>query len=505
MERFKEIFQGNNSAYGQLILSGSTNDKGKADGKAFIKRQTVTDDLWEDHLAGKDPALGVIPINENNECKWGCIDVDVYNVDHLVLMRNIKGLSFPLVTFRSKSGGAHLFLFTKEFIPASLMQSKLKAMAEALGYAGSEIFPKQTEILVERGDTGNFLNLPYHGGVRGLRYAIKAGGEAASLESFYSIYDEWAQTREQVEEIVVKETKVQEAFEQGPPCLNKLAVDGFGEGSRNNSLFNIAVFCKKAFEDWENQVGQYNQKYMDPPLSYQEVQLVIKSVTKKGYDKYRCKEQPICGVCNAAKCRTKKFGVGFEEEQMPELDTLTKITSNPPQWFLNVGGKRVELKTEQLHNPNLFAIAVLDQANVVSPIPKAQDWREVYLKTLMQNLQEIEPLESLDPINQIVNLLYDFTVNRPAARTKEDMLNKMSWTDEGFTYFRMDDFYSFCKRNNWEMDKIKTGNLIKTLKDIFEDEIRMTLKNQTPRVIKIKAMRKTKPEISQEKYQETPF
>ena len=505
MERFKEIFQGNNSAYGQLILSGSTNDKGKADGKAFIKRQTVTDDLWEDHLAGKDPALGVIPINENNECKWGCIDVDVYNVDHLVLMRNIKGLSFPLVTFRSKSGGAHLFLFTKEFIPASLMQAKLKAMAEALGYAGSEIFPKQTEILVERGDTGNFLNLPYHGGIRGLRYAIKAGGEAASLESFYSIYDEWVQTREQVEEIVVKETKVQEAFEQGPPCLNKLAVDGFGEGSRNNSLFNIAVFCKKAFEDWENQVGQYNQKYMDPPLSYQEVQLVIKSVTKKGYDKYRCKEQPICGVCNAAKCRTKKFGVGFEEEQMPELDTLTKITSNPPQWFLNVGGKRVELKTEQLHNPNLFAIAVLDQANVVSPIPKAQDWREVYLKTLMQNLQEIEPLESLDPINQIVNLLYDFTVNRPAARTKEDMLNKMSWTDDGYTYFRMDDFYSFCKRNNWEMDKIKTGNLIKTLKDIFEDEIRMTLKNQTPRVIKIKAMKKTKPEISQEKYQETPF
>ena len=503
--KFKEIFEGNNSAYGQLILSGTTNDKGKADGKAFIKRQQVTDNLWEDHLAGKDPALGVIPINEDNMCKWGCIDVDVYNVDHLVLMRNIKGLGCPLVTFRSKSGGAHLFLFAKEFIPASLMQSKLKAMADALGYAGSEIFPKQTEILVERGDTGNFLNLPYHGGARGLRYAIKAGGEAASLESFYSIYDEWSQTKQEIEQITVKETKIEEVFEQGPPCLNRLATEGFGEGSRNNSLFNIAVYCKKAFEDWENQVGQYNQKYMDPPLSYQEVQLVIKSVTRKGYDKYRCNEQPICGVCNAAKCRTKKFGVGFEDEQMPELNTLTKIKSNPPQWFLNVAGNRVELKTEQLHNPNLFAIAVLDQANVVSPIPKAKDWREVHLKMLMQNLQEIEPLESLDPINQIVNLLYDFTVNRPAARTKEDMLNKMSWTDDGHTYFRMDDFYSFCKRNNWEMDKIKTGNLIKTLEDIFEDEIRMTLKNQTPRVIKIKAMKKTKPEISQEKYQETPF
>jgi len=503
--KFKEIFQGNNSAYGQLILSGSKTDKGKAEGKAFIKRQPITDNLWQDHLDGKDPALGVIPINENNECKWGCIDVDQYNLDHLNIMRNIKGMGFPLVTFRSKSGGAHLFLFTKEFIPAALMQSKLKEMADALGYAGSEIFPKQTEILSDRGDTGNFLNLPYHGGTRGLRYTFEAGGKAASLESFYSIYDEWVQTREEVESITIsKKTVVKEVFDNGPPCLNTLAEQGFGEGSRNNALFNIAVYCKKVFDDWENKVGQYNQEYMDPPLSYQEVQLVIKSMTKKGYDKYRCKEQPICGVCNAAKCRTKKFGVGFEDEEMPELDTLTKIKSNPPQWFLNVSGKRVELKTEQLHNPNLFAIAVLDQANVVSPIPKAKDWREVYLKMLMQNLQEIEPLESLNPKNQIINLLYDFTVNGPQARTKEDLTRKLPWTQDESTCFRLDDFYSFCKRNNWEMDKTKTGNLIKQL-DFFMDESRITLEKSTPRVIKIKAMKEKREKRQDVTYQETPF
>ena len=504
--KFKEIFEGNNSAYGQLILSGSKNESGKAAGKAFIKRQPVIDKLWEEHLEGKDPALGVIPINEDNMCKWGCIDVDQYDLDHLSIMRNIKGFNFPLVTFRSKSGGAHLFLFAKEFIPASLMQSKLKAMAEVLGYAGSEIFPKQTQILVERGDTGNFLNLPYHGGIRGLRYTFKAGGEAASLESFYSIYDEWVQTREQIENIKIKDpVPTEETFEQGPPCLNRLAKEGFGEGSRNNALFNVGVYRKKSNPDnWEDMLVSDNQKVMSPPLSNSEVQQLIKSLNRKGYDKYRCKEQPICGVCDPGRCRTKKFGVGFEEEQMPELDTLTKIKSNPPQWFLNVSGNRIELKTEQLHNPNLFAIAVLDQANVVSPIPKAKDWREIYLKTLMQKLEEIEPLESLDPTNQIVNLLYDFTVNRPAARTKEDILNKMSWTDEGHTYFRMDDFYSFCKRNNWEIDKTKTGNLIKQL-DFFIDETRMTLKNQTPRLVKIKAMKKTEPSTSQVAYQEVPF
>jgi hypothetical protein len=118
--KFQEIFEGNNSAYGIMKLTGEVTDKGKAVAKAFIKREKITTQLWVDHLEGKEPALGVIPINEKNECRWGCIDVDEYNLDHISLMRNIKGLNFPLVTFRSKSGGAHLFLFAKDFIPASL-------------------------------------------------------------------------------------------------------------------------------------------------------------------------------------------------------------------------------------------------------------------------------------------------------------------------------------------------------------------------------------------------
>ena len=507
--KFKEIFEGNNSAYGIMKLTGEVTEKGKAVAKALIKREKVITQLWVDHLEGKEPALGIIPINENNECRWGCIDVDIYNLDHLSIMRNIKGMGFPLVTFRSKSGGAHLFLFAKEFIPASLMQSKLKAMSEALGYAGSEIFPKQTVIHVDKGDTGNFLNLPYHGGVRGLRYTFEAGGNAASLESFYSIYDEWAQTREQIESIKIK-GKVQdkEAFKDGPPCLNRLAEEGFGEGSRNNALFNIAVFCKKAFDGWENKVGEYNQKYMTPPLTYNEVQTVIKSVGKKQYENYRCKDQPICGVCNAAKCRTKKFGVGYDEEQMPELGQLSKICSTPSQYFLDVDGKRVELTKEQLHNANLFSIEVMDKAGVViASIPKGPDWREIYLKTLFATMQEIEPLKSLDPKEMLIHLLQEFTVNRTQARTRDDILSKMAWTDEdgSFCYFRMDDFFAFCKRNNWELDKTKTGNLLKSLDKIFEKEVRLKVKNQNPHLIKINAMKKTTPSISPIKYEETPF
>ena len=66
------------------------------------------------------------------------------------------------------------------------MQSKLKQMAIILGYEGSEIFPKQTEILVDRGDTGNFLNLPYYNEMKGLRYAINDNGTGCTLEEFLS-------------------------------------------------------------------------------------------------------------------------------------------------------------------------------------------------------------------------------------------------------------------------------------------------------------------------------
>jgi len=504
--KFKEIFQGLTIAYGQY-QKGENNGEGKQKGKAFIVRGKVTDTLWENHLKGQGPALGIIPISEHNTCKWGCIDIDEYNFNHTDLVNNIRSKNFPLIVCRSKSGGAHVFLFTKDFIPASEMQGALKKYAEVLGYEGVEIFPKQTEILVERGDTGNFLNLPYHKEMQGLRYAIKDDGSAATLDEFYELYDKYVQ--ESAPEVKVEKKKETEAFTDGPPCLNKLAKEGFGEGGRNNALFSIAVYYRKVDPDnWEDLVDKANIKYMDPPLSSKEIQTtIIKQINKKGYDKYKCKDAPINSVCNPNLCRLKRFGVGYDEEQIPTLGNLTKYASKPPQWFLNVGDARIELKTEQLYSPAMFALACLDQANLIVPVAKPKDWKQHYLKPLIENgLQEVEPLESLDPKNQITGLLQDWTTNRQSARTIEDVFNKLPYTDENkeYTYFRMDDFFAFCKRNNWEMDKIKTGNLIKQL-DCFEREIRKELNGGYPRLIQIKTLKKQETTVSQVAYQEDHF
>jgi hypothetical protein len=192
---------------------------------------------------------------------------------------------------------------------------------------------------------------------------------------------------------------------------------------------------------------------------------------------------------------------------MPLLGNLIKYTSTPPQWFLDVGESRIELKTEQLYSSPLFALACLDQANLVVPVPKSKDWKELFLKPLMNNLQEVEPLKSLDPINEITSLLQDWTTNRQSARTLDDIFNKLPYTDDDreYTYFRMEDFYNFCKRNHWEMDKVKTGNLIKRLEDIFVEEERVRVKNQQPRLIKIKAMKKIEANVSKTKYQQEDF
>ena len=509
--KFKEIFSGLQSAYGQYQKSDRS-ETGKQKGKAFIIKKPITDNLWEDHLNGVDPALGIIPINEQNNCKWGCIDIDQYNLNHKELIQKINELKFPLIVFRSKSGGAHVFLFTKEYITAALMQSTLKKMSDALGYRGVEIFPKQTEILVERGDTGNFLNLPYHNQMKGLRYAFDNNGTAISLEEFYKLYDLRACTKEEIEKIQIEEKKIEEVFKEGPPCLNRLAVEGFGEGSRNNALFNIAIYYKEATPDqWQDNVVAANLKYMNPPLSNSEVQQLLKSIGKKSYDKYRCKLPPINDVCNSHVCKSKKFGVGFEEEQMPILSNLTKYDSNPPQYFLDVGEgenqKRIELKAEHLANPSLFCLAVLEKANLVIPKLKEKDWRTYYLKPLIDNLQTVKALESLDPTNQILGLLQDWTTNRQNARTIDDIFNKLPYTDEKreYTYFRIDDFFNFCKKNHWELDKTKTGNLIKQLDTIFVSEVRPRIKGQEPRLIKIKALKKIDANVSSVKYQDQHF
>ena len=72
IERFKDIFTGLERAHGVTKVGHSNGNGTKVQGKSFIKRDTVTDELWQNHLQGAE-SLGIIPINDDNQCQWGCL------------------------------------------------------------------------------------------------------------------------------------------------------------------------------------------------------------------------------------------------------------------------------------------------------------------------------------------------------------------------------------------------------------------------------------------------
>jgi hypothetical protein len=319
VERFKSIFEGLDVAYGQHQSQGKRAD-GKQEGKSYIVKQEVKDELWLEHLNGNGPSLGIIPIMADNTVRWGCIDIDTYPIDYKKIINSIRNLQLPLVPCRSKSGGMHIFLFLKNPVSARLVREKLREVASGLGYSSVEVFPKQSTILIEKGDLGNFLNLPYYNSKSTTRYAYKDDGTAATLPEFYTLYDKYVV--EEIDKVAIQVSN--EVIKDGPPCLQQLCTQGFPEGTRNNGLFNIGVYLRKFDPDnWKTLLEKYNQDYMTPPLSASEVVTVQKQLEKKDYS-YRCKEPPINSYCNAKVCSGRKHGIGGNGSSL-EFSALNKI------------------------------------------------------------------------------------------------------------------------------------------------------------------------------------
>ena len=180
-------FAGSDVAHGQTQI-GNTRRNGKTEAKSFVVREPITEDLVAQHLKG-ETGVGQIPIRSDNKCKFGAIDIDTYPMDHRALADKIQEHNIPVVLCRSKSGGAHLFLFLDDWYLAVDVREYLIEIAAAIGYSGCEIFPKQDQILVERGDVGNFINLPYFAADQTTRYAINGTSDALDLEYFLDLVD----------------------------------------------------------------------------------------------------------------------------------------------------------------------------------------------------------------------------------------------------------------------------------------------------------------------------
>ena len=155
--RFYKLYQSNGRSVGKFDPKT---------GKMHTAYQQPTPEDFRLHLRGTD-GVGCVPILDDNTCTWAAIDIDNHGQDEDIPIgpvdEKITLNSLPLIACRSKSGGIHCYIFFSDPQPASKVRSLLEEFARLVGYAGSEIFPKQAVLRAGQDGTkqlGNWINLP---------------------------------------------------------------------------------------------------------------------------------------------------------------------------------------------------------------------------------------------------------------------------------------------------------------------------------------------------------
>jgi hypothetical protein len=232
---------------------------------------------------------------------------------------------------------------------------------------------------------------------------------------------------------------------------------------------------------------EYNFKYVAPPLPNNEVQIVLKQANKKDYH-YKCKDSPLNSFCNSGLCRTRKFGIGANSPDAPQIASLSKYASEPPLWFLDVNGRRIELETDALFTQAAFQKACLEKINLLPPTLRKQDWENMLnalLKEMVETEQITEASEDTSVTGKFNDLLEEFAAHMQQAMARDEILMGRPWTDdeEAKTYFRIKDLEAHLKRNNFV--GLSAPKMAQRLRDMGGEPISLYLKNRTVRCWRI--------------------
>lgn len=474
------LFQGYGKAHGSFDPK-ATNEKGKVAGKAFTRKEPPTLALWGVHVAGTGAGIGIIPLLDDDSVKWSVIDIDVIGIDHAALEAKCKELGLPLVVCRSKSGGAHCFLFLKEPVAAAIVVEALSAWAAALGYGGCEIFPKQTMRYDDK-DTGNWLNMPYFFADKTNRYGIK-DGEVLNLPQFLEHADAMSVTEERLAAISVV---AGDMFAEGPPCLQYLQTNGgFPDGTRNDGMYNVAVYLKKRYpDDWQNRLATYNAEMCDPPITLDEVNVIVKSVGKKDYS-FKCDQSPIKPHCNRKKCLERKHGVGGGDGGGPEISALVKYEGNPVLWFATIADKRMMLTNEELTNQIKFRSKVFATIQRMPMKLLGPRW-DRYLDELGRNCEVIKVEEEMLEVGRFRTLLEKYLLGQARTTTKEQLADSFSpyITGDGEVWFRVEGLFKHLERQGFKFNPTLVYDWLK--KDFGSRSEQLHVKGKVFRIWKIK-------------------
>lgn len=427
LKEFASLFRGSKLAHGVWQ---------KDNGHMSTELSTATEEHFRKHLIG-ELGLGIVPVDESGVCYFGAIDVDIDTIDHKELYARVISRNLPLSVCRSKSGGAHLYVFFKEAYSSGTVQTLLKKWASLLGFPSkTEIFPKQTKSTSN--NIGNWINLPYFNAPNTVRYCVDSTG-SLELEDFLNQIKFYS-GKEKIDEQLSNDLVQIDAM---PPCLRILTKEGLPSGTRNVGLFSYGVFYRKSSPNgWADKLRHHNQNFVSPPLGSREVEALIKSLENRQYQ-YKCDEEPLCSNCDRKTCLTLPFGIGNkpweDENNFDEITVgnLRKILTDPPTYILEVNSKDIHLSSDEFRDHSKLRKRVFElQDQIIRPI-KQQQW-EQKLKTLLSLKTDIEAPDDASMFGSISNKIDDFLSLSNRSKGREDLLRGMPIIESDQILFQVD-------------------------------------------------------------------
>lgn len=455
-QRFMGLFSGLTIAHGQMLLKETYKGSGKHEAYHQIVKEPVSLSSWVSHLSGS--SIGIIPIRDDGiSCVFGAIDIDFYQDFSFVdLLSKIDKIKLPLVVCRSKSGGAHCYLFLNSPTTAEQVHTTLRSWAAAIGYASNargeatEIFPKQIKLLLDQGDIGSFINMPYADGEATKRPCVILGGDTIkelSPEEFLDYAESKKVDPNELNKVKLPSCK---DFSDGPPCMEVMCVQGVCEGNRNTGLFNMAIYAKLKSEDsWEETTERFNRLYIKEPLGSKEISTIIKQLNRKEYY-YNCKSSLLSSYCNRTLCLNRKYGIGSSFGDTPSIDRILKIDTDPPTYIVNIYDRYnkptpIPVTSDELLSTRKMKLKCMERLNYLPFIPAASEW-EAQVQKAMEKMDIIEVPSDSSMNGQLLHHLDSYLTKKSRGSTKGDLLAGRPYYSEGKIYFRMVDFYTYLEQ-----------------------------------------------------------
>ena len=443
----------------------------------------ITEDDYRLHLHGKK-SIGIQPCDDNGLACFGAIDIDpkVYkDLDIKKYLDIIQEKELPLIPIKSKSGGLHLYLFTKEFVKAKVIREFLEQVLFLFKLPiTTEIFPKQTKLGSDTNGNkvnGNFINLPYFN--KSERVALDPSGKEMPLDLFLKVVEINKANIEKLENIsndlIRKElTGGAEEFNDGPPCLEILSKNKMKDG-RDRFLYNYMVMAKKKYPDnWGKMVLKAGRNYFEFDQIWTDdyIEKKIKHWEKqeKGHT---CHDDLLAPVCIKSECVKRKFGIISDKKiNWPLMTNLIKVDFKPdPEYYFTV--EREDGETVQVHAKDVNKIKdqqelrglIMAQADFPPPPIKGMDFFEIQ-KALFSTIDTVQPAPGTTPMEILKKHLKDY-IHSTEATSHNSFKSGNVLKDDTYAYFVYDEFFNDLKDNEWKKDSSRTSYMIEKM---FEKE-----------------------------------